>query len=183
MAARIGRVLKLVPVRLMGGEYFDTLSWIAYRSGQFSEGLRWAQRISEHDTSESAIRAYHLYFLLRGLNADPGTQDLIRECFAAQIHESVQHARVMANDDTTAGLINIRDVPPIKLPFRTRTGLIVLLIAVGFVLYPRAFFALLWAIGGLIGLSLLIALGVFLHGRFSKRGKARRKRETRRIHS
>ena len=172
MAARIARVIKLVPVRRLGGEYFDTLAWIAYRSGDASEGLRWAHRISENDTHESAIRAYHLYFLLRGLNADLGTQDLIRDSFRSQTYESVEQARVLANGDTTAGSVDITRKQPPSLPFRTRSALIVLLLGIAFVLYRPAFVVFLWFIGGLLAFGVLCILGTFVYvgyGWFSQR--------------
>jgi hypothetical protein len=113
--------------------------------------------------------------LLRGLNVDPATQDLIRDGFESQTDESLEQVRVLANDDAAPVPPNMKRGLRPSLPLWTRNALIVLSIGIGFVLYPPAFFALLWLYGGLVALSVLIVLAVFVSEQLSKRSSARRK--------
>lgn len=108
------------------------------------------------------------------LDTDPETQNLIRGSFESKTYETVEQARVLANDETAAALTKAKETAAPRLPFRTRSALIVLLVCVGLVLYPSAFKALLWIFEGLFTLSLLITLTV-VSVWFSEKRKARRK--------
>lgn len=164
------------PGQTLDDEYFDTLAWVAYRAGNYSEGLHWMYRISAQDSVEGDIRAYHLYFLLRGLGTDPGVQQLIRDRFQAQSCASAESLRVLADDDSKAAAVDAAGTRALKLPFRTRSAAVVMTMAFGSVLYPWVFFGFLRILGWLVALIVLLGIVAFLRHRLAEATQQRKRR-------
>jgi len=165
LAVRISRVIRIVPRVLLGNEYIDTLSWVAYRAGDTAEAFRLNRSLRDTKVTEELKTrcAYHLYFILRALHRHHETQELIRHGFEHYDPDfrktlGVQRTRVLQGDDQISeantdqsGLPWIANASP-RYTRRTLAGIVVMILA------PYASASALFV--AIKGLAILLAIAI-----------------------